>query len=698
MKLVEIPLFYRDALISLEDKDFYENGGISYRWLARSMWNNIKAGRVIEWGSTISSQFIRNNLWLNESRSLGRKMLEFIYALRLNHLYSKDEILEKYIGQVYYWYLNYGLASASRYYFSKTPENLTKAEQITLLAIPKDARKFDPYKNPKSFRTRFENIVAYLKLNNILTEKEVKDILNENLTLNYEHDNKLPYIADFMQYGYEKWRLPNILSSWATAKDSLYSSKSQNLSIRDSSIPLRSAQNDMPETMTTTIDYNLTKKIDTLAHNTILDLAWKDVSDYGIIILDRETNELRTMIGWINYHASEWQVSSALALRQPGSAMKPFTYALAFEKFWLTPSDTILDLPVAYKTAEWYEYNPKNYSLDYKGEVTLAEALSQSINVPAIKLADKIWVENLLRFYHQAGIISLKKDADHYGLGITLGNGEVSLYELTRAYSIFANEGRLCDIKVISSKQQAARGKLSSWATAKDPLHSNKVQNSYLRDSSTSLRSAQNDNQEVWSCAQIASTWSISDINLILTNRYFKLAGFPVHSSLDFPDRNVFVKTGTSRNFRDNWAVGFTDHYIIGIWTGNKSGAFMKWVSGATGAWEIFSRIVYALESDTINQLPTKLENKEKQYLEITAPLPKSIFAYDASKSLDSQKIKLSYSTNIEYDSLSWLLDGKNIPTNFIAPIPGKHTIELVLIKDGDIIKRQKQDFEVLEK
>jgi len=533
IKLTESPLFYRDTLISLEDKDFYENNGISYRWLARSIWNNIKAGKVIEWGSTISSQFIRNNLWLNENRSLGRKILEFIYALRLNHIYSKDEILEKYINQVYYGYLNYGLSSASQYYFSKTPENLTKAEQITLLVIPKDARKFDPYKNPKSFRTRFENIVGYLKSNNILSEKEAKDILNENLTLNYEHDNKLPYVADFIQYGYEKWKLPNNnLETW----------------------------NLKSETLITTIDYNLTKKIDTLAHNTILDLAWKDVSDYGIVILDRNTNELRTIIWGINYHANEWQVSSALALRQPWSAMKPFTYTLAFEKLWLTPADTILDLPVAYKTAEWYEYNPKNYSLDYKGEVTLAEALSQSINVPAIKLADKLWVENLLRFYHQAGIISLKKDADYYGLGITLGNGEVSLYELTRAYSIFANEGRLCDIKVISSKS--------------------------------------------WKCTSIASTWSISNINLILTNRYFKLAGFPIHSSLDFPDRNVFVKTGTSRNFRDNWAVGFTDHYIIGIWTGNKSWAFMKWVSGATGAGEIFSRIVYTLETNKVDQFP----------------------------------------------------------------------------------------------
>jgi penicillin-binding protein 1C len=136
-------------------------------------------------------------------------------------------------------------------------------------------------------------------------------------------------------------------------------------------------------------------------------------------------------------------------------------------------------------------------------------------------------VDTLLRFLHAAGFSSLTKDADYYGLGLTLGNGEVSLYELTRAYSIFAHDGKLCDITAVS----------------------------------TSIKT----------CPQIATPKAISGINLILTNRYFKLGGFPVHSSLDFEDRNVFVKTGTSRNFRDNWAVGYTDHYIIGVWTGNKS-------------------------------------------------------------------------------------------------------------------------------
>lgn len=165
------------------------------------------AGKIIEGGSTISSQFIRNNLWLNESRTLTKKILEFLYAIRLNHLYTKDEILEKYLNQVSYGYLNYGLSSASHYFFTKDPENLTKAEQIALLVIPKDAHKFDPYKNPKAFRSRFEKVVAYLQKSNVISTSESRDILAESLNFNYDHDNKLPYVADFLQYGYEKWRL-----------------------------------------------------------------------------------------------------------------------------------------------------------------------------------------------------------------------------------------------------------------------------------------------------------------------------------------------------------------------------------------------------------------------------------------------------------------------------------------------------------
>jgi penicillin-binding protein 1C len=224
---------------------------------------------------------------------------------------------------VYYGYLNYGLTSASRYYFAKEPKNLTKAEQIALLILPKDPKKYNPYKESKAFKERFSLVIKTLKKEHILSDTEAENIQSEELQFNYEYDDVLPYVTDFMEHSYSKWRLKN---DSETKKEA----------------PI----------ITTTIDSSLTEKIDTLARNTILDLSWKDVSDYGIIILDRKTNELRTMIGGVNYRASEGQVNSTLALRQPGSTIKPFTYTLAFEKFGLKPGDMILDLPTAYKTSE----------------------------------------------------------------------------------------------------------------------------------------------------------------------------------------------------------------------------------------------------------------------------------------------------------------------------------------------------------
>lgn len=245
------------------------------------------------------------------------------------------------------------------------------------------------------------------------------------------------------------------------------------------------------------------------------------------------------MIGGKNYlESEEGQVNTTISPRQPGSTIKPFTYLLAFSELGLTPESTITDLPVHYETAEGYSYEPKNYSQDYQGEVTLREALSQSINIPAIKVLELLGVDRLLSFLRSVGITSLQESSDHYGLALTLGDGEVTLFELLQAYSIFAYDGLYCPI-------------------------------SYLENSHPP-------------CVQKVDKKYTDKITSILSDRYVKLPEFPLGSSLDFPDRWVALKTGTSRNFRDNWTVGFTKHYMIGVWTGNKNGENMKGVSGAT--------------------------------------------------------------------------------------------------------------------
>lgn len=613
----EIPEFTTRTLIALEDRTFYDNNGISIWWIGRSLVHNLQAGKVIEWGSTISAQLVRNILGISESRSFGRKLLEFMYAVRINHLLTKNQILTEYLNRVGFGYMNYGLKSASIYYFDKEPKNLTRAEQIALLSLPKDPRKYDPYKQPRQFRARFELLTKTLVATNILSNDESEAIRNEQFAWNRDHSNPLPYVSDFLNL-------------------------TPTLSIHGEG-----------DAIQTTFDRVLTQHVDEIAHNALRELAWRNVGDYGILIAERTENNplLRVMIGWVSYRESTaGQVNTTTTLRQPGSTIKPFTYVLAFKNLGLTPEDTILDLPIAYKTSENYSYEPKNYTQDYKGEITLRRALSESINIPAVKLTERLWVSSLLEFLRSLGITSLTRDADHYGLALTLGDGEISLYELLQAYTIFTSNGQFCPFEITIPAK---------------------------------------------TCKQIIDSKYTDMINSILTDRYAKLGGFPLYSSLDFADRLVAVKTGTSRNFRDNWAIGFTPHYMIGVWTGNKSGENMKGVSGATGAGEIFRRIVYALEPTGQDPKPLSRVSKTQNSLTITSPLHESVYQKTADKSDEWQQIKLRFETNIPYDTAQWMLNGTKVTGDFIDLVPGRHTIEIILLKDGQIVEREKNSFSV---
>lgn len=618
MGFSDIPHLYLSGIVWLEDRDFWQNDGISMRGIVRSIVHNFQEWKIVEWASTLSAQYIRNALWINESRDLKHKILESLYAIRLNHISSKEAILTSYINRIGFWYLNYGLKSASFYYFGKEPKNLTEAEQIALLVIPKNPNTYDPYKNQENFLRRYDTILSTLESWGIISTSEAKNIKSEQLAFRSDHRSALPYVVDYIKQNNKKLTKP--LSS----------------------------------VIRTTVDASLTARIDTISRSLLDELSWRNVSDYGILIAERSPSGpvLRVMIGGKDYHESnEGQVNTTLSLRQPWSTLKPFTYILAFEHLWLTPESTITDLPVNYKTAEWYSYEPKNYSQNYQWEVTLRESLSQSINIPAVKILEKIGTDTLLLFLRSVWITSLDQTSDYYWLALTLWDGEVTLFELLQAYSIFAYDGKYCEMASIENTQTPCVRKIDKKYT--------------------------------------------DMITSILSDRYSKLPGFPLNSSLDFPDRWVALKTGTSRNFRDNWTLGFTDHYMIGVWTGNKNGENMKWVSGATGAGEIFARIVYFLEQNESTPSVLQKERISKPFLEITSPLGGSLYKIDELKSNDLQKIKLKFSTNLDYDKSYWILDEKRISEELINLIPWDHVVEVVIEKNWKEIMRKKNIYKV---
>lgn len=581
--ITQFPDFLKTSLIAIEDRRFYYHSWVDYIWIARAIKNNLFWWNT-QWASTIETQIIRNNYWLNAKRNIWLKWKEFILALSLNKKYSKDKILEIYLNTVNFWYLNYGFESASRFYYNKSLSYLTHAEIIWLITIIKNPNKYNPINNISQFNLRFKNLVSYLKTNNIISKNEELEILSEKLTFKKWKTDIFPYIVDFLKSNTQVF-------SWSI--------------------------------LHTTIDYNMTNVIDSLAKNSIKSLSWKNVSDYSILIIDRETMNLKVMIWWYDYYAKEWQVNSSLALRQPGSALKPFIYALIFQIFHKVPWSTILDLPVSYPTADGNIYEPKNYSLNFLWEVTLAEALSQSINIPAVKLLNEIWINKFMLFLRNIWIHSLNKSSDFYWLSLALWSWEISLYELTRAYSIFAQKWKYCDINIL--------------------INSTKK------------------------CKKIMDEKYTNMVEEILTNRYFKLAGFPINSNLDFPDREVFVKTGTSRNFRDNWSIWYTNRYIIWVWVWNKNGSEMLWVSGASWAWDIFRKIVYALDNTDSNSKIVSLDKNSLSYIKIISPLNNSVYEMNDSIPVKNQKIKLNFSSNLIYDRIVWYVDNKVFEWDFLG-------------------------------
>lgn len=616
LELKDYPDFLKKIVVNIEDKRFYYHNWIDYVSIFRAFFNNILWYKK-QWASTIETQIIKNNNIFSkketQKRWYSKKIIEFLWALNLDKNYKKDELLQIYLNDtpfssIYYWF-----ASASRNYYKKDIKDTSKAEMIWLLTIINNPIKYSPISNYSNFRERFVLITNSLAENKIISNEEKKEILDEKLNYSWNFEQKLPYINDFLK---------------------------NNFNIKSSKIQ-------------TTIDYNLSKKIDDLAKTSINKLAWKNVWDYWIIIIDKKTMELKVMIWWVNYDNKNGQVNSTTSLRQPWSALKPFIYLKSFKDLWKTPSSTILDLPVQFLTNDWNVYSPKNYSLNYAWEVSLAESLSQSLNIPAVKLLNELWIDNFLNFLKKLEFTSINKSWDYYWLSLALWSAEVNLFELTKAYWIFANDWKLCEVKIIT--------------------------------------------QEKDKCSEIIEKKYTDMVYEILSNRYFKLKWFALNSNLDFEDKEVFVKTWTSRNYKDNWTIWFTKDYLIWVWSWNKDWSEMMWVSWVSWAWEIFKNIVYELDKSIIVPKTINLDTKKTDYLEIISPLNESVYKIDNSIPIEKQNIKLEFKTNIKYDSYTWILNWNEIKNEYlnIKNLEKTNTLEIILKKENINIFNQKSHFEV---
>lgn len=495
-----------EATLLAEDRRFFRHPGLDPIAIARAALHNVRAMRVVEGGSTITQQ-VAKLLLQSANRGLRQKSREAVLALRLEHRFTKPEILALYLNLAPYGNRIDGIARASRAYFGCAPEQLTPAQSAFLASLPQRPSAFNPLRNPERARARQLQILAGMRL----SDDERKHARAERL--HFTHGSQ-PVLA--MHY------VERVLASSQVRKGA------------------------EAQRIRTSLDAPLQRDVIGIIAAHRATLLQHGAHSVAVAVLDNASGEWLAWEGSGDYFGESFggAIDGVVSPRQPGSALKPFTYALAFEN-GLSPATVLADVPSHFPTAEeGIVYTPHNYDNRYRGPLRVRAALAGSQNVPAVAMLSKLGPESLLRLLRNAGFTSLDRTADFYGLGLTLGDAEVTLEQLVKAYSAFARGGR-----------PGFSSRTAFWITD------------------------------------------------ILSDSAAREYAFGSGGSLDFPFP-VAVKTGTSQAYRDNWTVGYTRDVTVGVWVGNFDRRPLRGSSGITGAAPIFHAVMLAAVKRARGSLP----------------------------------------------------------------------------------------------
>ncbi len=525
-----IPERVRLTTLIAEDRRFDHHGGIDLRATARAGRDAIRHGRVTSGASTISQQLVKLAS-PPAQRTPATKLREMLQARRLEMTRNKPDILAAYLNRLPYGNLMEGIDAASHGYFNKPPADLSWAEAALLAGLPQAPTRLNPWRDPQPAQARQRHILHQLHRHGWIDRATLDRALAEPLDLEPRRAGfAAPHAVDWLEQQHR---------AGAVGSGSLR----------------------------TTIDRELQTRVEELVARTLAPLADRHVGQAAVVVIDNHHRQVLALAGSIDYHAAEGQLNGAWLSHPAGSALKPFTYALALER-GLSPATIVPDLPVRFVTAEGV-YQPENYHRRHHGPVTHAFALANSLNIPAVRVLDQVGgPDPLLTLLQQLGLGSLTEPAEHYGLGLTLGNGPVRLIELTNAYATLANLGRhqpwtlLAEAHPPEPDLHPADGASAAAdrERATRPLH-----------------------------ADTAYT-----IAAILSDPLARSPAFGTRSHLDLPFRAA-VKTGTSTDYRDNWALGFTRDHTVGVWVGNFDRQPMRGVSGVTGAAPLLQAVFLAL-------------------------------------------------------------------------------------------------------
>lgn len=512
IRLNELPSYVPDAIISTEDRRFYAHFGFDIVAFTRAMLTNIFMGRYAQGGSTITQQ-VAKNLFLTSQKNIKRKTQELLLAFWLEHKFSKEQILTLYLNRVYLGAGTYGIEAASQKYFQKSSRDMNLLEAAIIAGMLKAPSRYNPIASAERAKARAKVVLQNMVNNDALTERQMKYALT------------LP-VGEDKSY---KVQGADYFADW------VYREVNDYIGERGNDIYVY-----------TTLDQKIQENAEKILREAVLAAKNRNVSEGAVVVLNK-SGEVKAMVGGIDYRKSQFN-RAVTALRQPGSAFKPFVYLTALQNGWKR-EDRIDDVPLS--IGKW---KPENYDKKYYGSVTLDEALMKSLNLATVNLSESLSRKDIIRTAKKMGISTPVENTP----SLALGTFEVKVIDMAAAYSAIANGG------------------YATWPHAIKEVYTRDGYQLYQREADTENR--------------ILDAGAVKDLTKMLekvisqgTGRRAKIPGFSAG------------KTGTTQDYRDAWFVGFTDEYVIAVWVGNDDNSPMKGVTGGTLPAEIWRKIALSV-------------------------------------------------------------------------------------------------------
>ena len=602
--LGEIPGALVEVFVAAEDQRFRQHRGVDWQARLNALLQNLKAGRTVRGASTITEQLVR--ILQPRPRNLWARWLEGWEAMLLERSAGKSEILEMYLNQVPYAAHRRGVVQAARYYFDRELGTLNHLQMQTLAVLVRAPSALDPRRGDEAaLRKRVTHLRRRMGIEPI-----------ERWELDLAVPREPPPAAHFVRMLREAERPAG---------------------------PVRS-----------TLDAALQGDLTALLQQRLAAMVEASVGNGAIVVVDHHTSEV---LAWVVAGARSRHIDAVRVPRQPGSTLKPFLYAMALERGW--QADTLIDdKPLATPVGRGL-HRFRNYSRSYHGEITLRQALGNSLNLPAVRAAEFVGVPAFLGTLRELGFAALDQPAEHYGVGLVLGNGEVTLQQLVSAYAALANKGVHVPLRSSSAPAAASPRRVFS--------------------------------------PEVASL-----VANILADADARRLQFGGDSVLNFP-RQTAVKTGTSQDHRDAWAVGFDDRYVVGVWLGNLDRRATRGLSGARGPALLmrsaFSRLnrhrpaaplwlsPRLVRSDGELRLPgskaVALRETPQPQPRLVSPTPGLVVARDPRLPIEAQAMEFRVEDVAAGSEVRWRLNGEALaslePRVAWPLVQGEHRLAVVV-------------------